>query len=141
MSSSQQQLADSFHATIDEILSKYLAGVTPEKKSFFDKTVHNWNVVAKVLPLIMAVISTSLVFITKEALTSLSSLLDVVPPLYVGYAKKNLDSFNKLFDMKINLEVLKGRISRAVSLGILQGDLVTEIENELRKYIAFFTSS
>ena len=136
----QQQLADDFSDTIDGFLSQ-LADINLEEQKSLSKKVHDWTVVAAVLPLIMAGISTFLVFLTKEALTSLTSLFDVVPPLYVTRAKTNLDDFSELFQVKNNLELLRGRINRLALMGKLEGDVLEEIENELKQYAKFFAPS
>lgn len=126
----QQQLAAKYFEIIDGFLAK-LNGINLNRQSALDQKVHNWNVIATVLPIVMAIVSTFLVFLTKEALTSFTSLADVVPPVYVTRVKGNLDKFNGWLLIKNKLILLRGRIDRAALRCMLEGNLITEIDNEL----------
>jgi hypothetical protein len=127
----QQQLADSFTAQIDELL-KGLEKYDPNRRDALMSRLHWTTMTAAVLPIIMTGISAYLFFLVKEAITAVANAFDVIPPLFITKAKSDIDDFNKGAQIKYDLTSIKWKVNRLALEGNLEGQVVKEIEAELK---------
>jgi Flp pilus assembly protein TadB len=127
----QNKAAKNFSDQVDKTLNSMKKFSKENEEGALHK-IDNWTLIAAAVPIVMALVSTYLVFLTKEFLTSLTSIVDFFPPWIVRRAKTDVDFFNKNRKVRVFLENLQASIVRQAIIGDLTREELKEAEEKLQ---------
>ena len=134
----QSVLAAKLCEEIDGYL-KDLEGSNFKKRDLLMSRMQNLTVLTAVLPLVMTAISGFAYIVTQQVWIFLTSLVDVVPPLYISKTKTDIEFHNKCSEVKSSFIGLKGKINRLAVIGQLKDSILTEIEKEMENLERIFS--
>ena len=130
----QKKLAETYYKDIRKCLDK-LSKDSPDTKKQLEDKLHYQTIAAAVLPLLMTLISGLAFIVTQQAITFITNLVDVVPPMLIQRTTTNIEGLNQDSEIKNRLFSFESKINRLVILGQLKGDLVDKVNTEMESII------
>ncbi|NHI82825.1 MAG: hypothetical protein EAX81_00790 [Candidatus Thorarchaeota archaeon] len=139
-SSCQKNLARDYEGRIDTI-ANFMGDSFEQDKGLLarKKKQQRWlEFIIILLPLMVAIISTYLIFLTDQILVAVINAVNAIPPYIQKMIREDIEALEKQRKSAFTLLSLRNTIESSAELGVLQGDLLRKAHDGLSNLMTTF---
>ncbi|NHJ13092.1 MAG: hypothetical protein EAX95_05410 [Candidatus Thorarchaeota archaeon] len=136
----QKNLAKDYEDRIDTI-ANFMGDSFDQDKDLLatKKKQQRWlEFLIILLPLLVAILSTYLIFLTDQILVAFINAVNAIPPFAQRMIREDIEELEKQRKSAFTLLSLRNTIDNSAQLGVLQGDLLRKAHGSLSNLMTTF---